>query len=121
MRMPFQNAENEPATMPERIVNEAPPSREAVTISCTCLEWEEVKILVNSGIRKAPMVPQAMIEASFHQSVGSERSPTRRYDIPYEVEIQSTVAIMMRRVRGSSKLNSFKFLYLLSEMALLMK
>src|SRR6516225_9385452 len=66
--MPFQNALKLPATMPERMVSDAPPSRDAVTISWTCLECEEVKILVNSGISTAASVPQLMIVASCHHS-----------------------------------------------------
>ena len=68
--MPFQKALKLPATMPERIVSDAPPSREAVTISCTCLECELVKTLVNSGISTAASVPQLMIVASCHHSCG---------------------------------------------------
>ena len=55
------------------IVNEAPPSREAFTISATCCDFEEVNILVNSGIRAAARVPQLMIVASFHQNESSNR------------------------------------------------
>src|SRR3954453_11411074 len=69
--MPFQNALKLPATMPERIVSEAPPSRDAVTISCTCLECELVKILVNSGINTAARVPQLMMVASCHHRLDS--------------------------------------------------
>ena len=60
--MPIQKALKLPATRPERIVSDAPPSREAVTISCTCLECELVKTLVNSGISTAASVPQLMID-----------------------------------------------------------
>src|SRR5438876_10273112 len=67
---PFQKALKLPATRPERIVRDAPPSREAVTISCTCLECELVKILVNSGIRTAASVPQLIMVASCHQRWG---------------------------------------------------
>ncbi|OQA55864.1 MAG: hypothetical protein BWY42_01300 [Candidatus Omnitrophica bacterium ADurb.Bin277] len=62
-----------------------------------------------------------MIEASFHQSVGSGRSPTSRYDIPNEVEMQRAEAILISRVSGSSKLNSFNPLYFRSEMNWLTK
>src|SRR3954469_23640512 len=65
--MPFQKALKLPATMPDRIVSDAPPSREAVTISWTCLECELVKTLVNSGMSTAASVPQLMIVASCHQ------------------------------------------------------
>src|SRR5690242_7805340 len=56
IKIPFQKAEKEPATIPERIVNDAPPSLEAVTISCTCFECDEVNTFVNSGIKKAAKV-----------------------------------------------------------------
>ena len=68
--MPIQKALKLPATRPERIVSDAPPSRDAVTISCTCLECELVKTLVNSGISTAASVPQLMIEANCHHSCG---------------------------------------------------
>ena len=71
MSMPIQKALKLPATRPERIVSDAPPSRDAVTISWTCLEWELVKTLVNSGMSTAASVPQLMIVASCHQRVGS--------------------------------------------------
>jgi hypothetical protein len=64
---PVQKALKLPETIPERMFSEGPPSREAVTISFTCLDLEEVKILVNSGINTAASVPQEMIIASFHQ------------------------------------------------------
>ena len=71
MSMPIQKALKLPATMPERIVSDGPPSREAVTISWTCLECELVKTLVNSGISTAARVPQLMIAASCHHRFGS--------------------------------------------------
>src|SRR5438093_13789227 len=69
--MPFQNALKLPATMPLRIVSDGPPSRDAVTISCTCFECELVKTFVNSGMSTAASVPQLMIDASCHHRFGS--------------------------------------------------
>ena len=66
--MPFQNALKLPATRPDRIVSDAPPSRDAVTISWTCFECELVNTLVNSGISTAASVPQLMIVANCHHS-----------------------------------------------------
>src|SRR3954469_2977502 len=71
MSIPFQKALKLPATRPERIVSDAPPSREAVTISCTCLECELVKTLVNSGISTAAKVPQLIIVANCHHRFSS--------------------------------------------------
>src|SRR6059058_1029063 len=126
MSPPIQKALKLPATMPERIVSEAPPSRDAVTISCTCLECELVKILVNSGISTAARVPQLMIVASCHHKWGQGvpstfRLPSSSQLIKYEVEMHRIDAIQIRRVSGSSKLNSFSPLYCFSEIAWLMK
>ena len=61
MTIPVQKAEKLPETSPERMVNEDPPSREAVTTSLVCLAFGEVNIFVNSGMSAAPKVPQEMI------------------------------------------------------------
>src|SRR5262245_43022907 len=140
--MPFQKALKLPATIPDRMVSDAPPSREAVTISWTCLECELVKALVNSGINTAARVPQLMIVASCHQRFGratvlvavpttsptvlndsccSDRSPMSSQLMKNDVEMHRIEAIQMSRVSGSSKLNSFLPLYCRSEMAWLMK
>src|SRR5215471_3288849 len=60
-----------PATKPERMLSDAPPSRELVTISRTWRELVEVKTLTNSGIRAPARVPQLITVASLHQSVAS--------------------------------------------------
>ncbi len=124
--MPFQNALKLPATIPERMVSEAPPSRVAVTISCTCFEWELVKTLVNSGISTAASVPQLMIVASCHHSSVYTVLPTVRSLISSQlirkdVEMHKIEAIQISRVSGVSKLNSLTPRYWLSEIAWLMK
>src|SRR5690242_2328433 len=123
--MPFQKALKLPATMPERIVSEVPPSRVAVTISCTCLEWELVKTLVNSGISTAARVPQLMIVASCHQRLAGSDLPSgsliNSQLMKNEVLMQRMEAIQIRRVNGASKLNSFRPAYCFSEIAWLMK
>src|SRR5262245_23982358 len=124
--MPFQKALKLPATMPERIVSDAPPSREAVTISCTCLECELVKTFVNSGMSTAARVPQLMIDASCHQRCGKGLSPTVRSLISSQlmkndVLMQRIDAIQIRRVSGCSKSNSFRPAYFFSEMLWLRK
>src|SRR6516165_2559858 len=118
--MPFQKALKLPATMPERMVSDAPPSREAVTISWTCLEWELVKILVNSGISTAASVPQLMMVASCHHRSSYDLPPTVRPPrssalIRKDVEMHRIEAIQIRRVSGCSKLNSLSPLYCRSE------
>src|SRR6266849_11171432 len=64
--IPIQYALKLPATKPERMLSDAPPSRELVTISRTCRELVEVKTLTNSGISAPARVPQLITVASFH-------------------------------------------------------
>src|SRR5262245_39517669 len=66
MEMPIQNALKLPATSPERIFSEAPPSRDDVSTSRTCEECMEVKILTSSGMMAPASVPQLMIADSCH-------------------------------------------------------
>src|SRR5436305_13250083 len=113
MSIAFQNALKLPATRPERIVRDAPPSREAVTISATCLECELVKTLVNSGISTAASVPQLMIEASWNhnwcQNGASATGFMSRISsqlMRYEVEMHRIEAIQSSRVSGARKLKS---------------
>src|SRR5256885_15645614 len=68
MDIPSQYALKLPATKPERMLSDAPPSRELVTISRTCEEWVEVKTFTNSGMTAPASVPQLMTVANFHQS-----------------------------------------------------
>src|SRR5262245_25508178 len=129
MSMPFQNALKLPATMPLRIVSDVPPSRDAVTISWTCLECELVKTFVNSGINTAASVPQLIIEASCHQSrpvtsgetPGTVRSLINSQLMPNEVVMHRSDAIQIKRVSGASKLNSVLLPYAASDHAWLMK
>ncbi len=72
--IPNQNALKFPATNPERMFSDAPPSRDEMTISRTCRELVEVKTFTNSGIIAPASVPQVMTSDSFHQSVGSPPS-----------------------------------------------
>ena len=63
-----------PATSPERMLSDAPPSREEVTTSRTCRESTEVKTLTNSGMIAPASVPQVITVESFHQRLPSPRS-----------------------------------------------
>src|SRR4051812_39615436 len=111
--------------MPDKIVSDAPPSREAVTISWTCLLCELVKTFVNSGISTAARVPQLMMAASCHHKFPSvvvgppcttiDRSLISSQLMPNDVLMHRIEAIQIRRVNGSSKLNSFSPRYLASE------
>ena len=74
MLRPSQYAEKLPATKPERMLSDAPPSRDDLTTSCTCREFVEVNTLTSSGMTAPASVPHEMIDASFHQSVPSPSS-----------------------------------------------
>ena len=135
MSRPIQKALKLPATKPDRIVSDAPPSRDAVTTSCTCLEWELVNALVNSGMSTAASVPQLMIVASCHHRFGSVvqnslasgrcttilTSLRSSQLIPNDVVMQRMDAIQIRRVNGCSKSKCFRPAYFFSEIAWLMK
>ena len=66
---PNQYAEKLPATNPERMFREAPPSRDEVTISLVWRDSVEVNTLTNSGITAPARVPQEMMSDSLHHSV----------------------------------------------------
>ncbi len=58
--MPSQNALKLPATKPERMFSDAPPSRDDVTTSRTWLDCVDVNTFTNSGIIAPASVPQVM-------------------------------------------------------------
>ena len=70
MLTPSQYALKLPATKPERMFSDAPPSRDEITTSRVCAESTEVNTLTNSGMIAPASVPHVMIVDSFHQSVG---------------------------------------------------
>src|SRR5258708_9082198 len=71
MLIPSQYAEKLPATRPERMLSEEPPSSDDVTTSFTCAECTDVKTFTSSGMTAPANVPQEMMLESFHQSVES--------------------------------------------------
>src|SRR5262245_30936391 len=102
---PFQKHEKLPATSPDRMVSDAPPSREAVTISATWRECDEVNTLVSSGITAAASVPQEMITDSFHHRPGATASrwPRMSFDTANVTTIDRSEVIHTRLVSGASK------------------
>src|SRR5712691_1272552 len=56
---------------PERMLSDAPPSRDAMTISCTCRDSVDVNTFTSSGMIAPASVPQVMIADSFHHIVVS--------------------------------------------------
>src|SRR5687768_10750001 len=78
--MPSQYALKLPATSPDRMLSDAPPSRDDVTTSFTCVDSTEVKIFTSSGMIAPASVPQLMTVESFHQSDPSPMSGIRKND-----------------------------------------
>src|SRR5437899_12769708 len=80
--MPSQYAEKFPATRPERMSRDAPPSRAEVTTSRTWADSVDVNTLTSSGMMAPASVPQVMTVESLYQSVPSPspgmRSPDTR-------------------------------------------
>src|ERR1044071_735574 len=74
MLRPSQYPEKLPATRPDRMLSDEPPSSEDVTISFTWLELIKVNTLTSSGMMAPARVPHEMIEASFHHSEASPPS-----------------------------------------------
>src|SRR2546427_5829416 len=77
---PSQYALKFPATSPDRMLSDAPPSFEDVTTSATCFEFMEVKIFTSSGITAPARVPHVITVESFHQSDPSPSPRISTYD-----------------------------------------
>src|SRR5687768_7910664 len=78
---PSQYAEKFPATRPDRMFSDAPPSRDDDTTSRTWRECVEVKTFTNSGMIAPASVPQVMtVESCHHKSGLSPRVGIVRYD-----------------------------------------
>src|SRR5271155_6272774 len=100
---PNQYAEKFPATKPDRIPSDAPPSLAEVTTSFTCRDSVEVNTFTSSGITAPASVPQEMIDASFHHSVVSPLSSGTIIDeIRYVIPIETTEVIHTNEVNGCS-------------------
>src|SRR6476661_9565968 len=102
MVMPSQNALKLPATKPERMLSDGPPSRDDVTTSRTCRESTDVNTFTNSGMIAPASVPQVITVESFHQSVPSPRSGIRRYDTRYVNATDTIEVSQTRNVSGDS-------------------
>src|SRR3990167_8897299 len=101
--MPSQYAEKLPATSPERMPSEAPPSRAEVTTSRTGFDSVEVKTLTSSGMIAPASVPHVMTVESFHQSEPSPRLLTSAYDATYVRTTETMEVIHTSEVSGASK------------------
>ena len=100
----FQNTEKLPATRPDRMVSEAPPSRERGHDLATWRECELVNTLVSSGISAAASVPHEMMVESFHhRPVGRGRASIQPFDAAKVTTIDSSEVSHTRLVSGASK------------------
>src|SRR5688500_20396927 len=80
MLSPSQYALKLPATRPERMFSDAPPSRDEITTSRTWRDSVDVKTLTASGIIAPASVPHVIMLERFHQRVPSPNSRTSTYD-----------------------------------------
>ena len=71
--MPSQYALKFPATNPDRMLSDGPPSRDDVTTSRTCRDSVDVNTFTNYGMIAPASVPQVMTLDSFHQRLPSPR------------------------------------------------
>src|SRR5262245_12734886 len=104
MVMPIQYELKLPATSPERMFSDEPPSLEDANTSRTCADSVEVKILTSSGMIAPASVPQLMISESFHQSVGSPPMFGMRRNETTNVRMTETIEVSHTSdVSGASK------------------
>src|SRR5437867_4277818 len=101
--MPSQYALKFPATSPDRMPSEAPPSRADVTTSRTWPDAVEVKILTSSGMIAPASVPQVITVESFHQRVPSPKSGISAHDAKYVMSTETIDVSHTSEVSGASK------------------
>src|SRR5579859_6863424 len=72
--IPIQKLLKLPAVSPERMLSDAPPSRDEVTTSRTWALSVDVKTLMSTGMTAPASVPHVMIDESFHHCESSPPS-----------------------------------------------
>src|SRR5438105_6768956 len=119
---PSQYALKLPATRPDNILSEAPPSREEVTTSRTCRDSVDVKTFTNSGMIAPASVPHVMMAESFHHKVVSPAiSGIRTRERRNVVATDTNEVSQTREVSGASKFILAASSYLLFAKALFTK
>src|SRR5215212_9023394 len=104
MARPIQYAEKLPAMKPERMLSDAPPSRDAVTTSRTWRDSVDVKTFTSSGMIAPASVPHVMIVDSFHHIVESPpRFGINRYETTYVTPTERIDVSHTSDVSGASK------------------
>src|SRR5690349_18008177 len=105
MLIPSQNAEKLPATSPDRMFSEAPPSRDEVTTSRTWADSVDVKTFTSSGMMAPASVPHVMTVDSFHHNVVSPAGPRTgisSFDAAYVAPTEMIDVSQTSRVSGAS-------------------
>src|SRR5471030_982699 len=103
MLSPSQYALKLPATKPDRMFSDGPPSRDEITTSRTCPDSVDVNTLTSSGMIAPASVPQVITVDSFHQSEPSPRSGMRKYDTAYVMATEIKDVSHTSEVSGASK------------------
>src|SRR5690348_2016124 len=103
MTRPSQKALKFPASRPERMFSDAPPSRDDVTTSRVWRESTDVKTFTNSGMIAPASVPQVITVDSFHQRLPSPRSLMSTYEARYVNATDTSDVNHTRKVSGASK------------------
>src|SRR3954471_22726475 len=102
--MPSQYALKLPATRPDRMFSDGPPSRDDVTTSRTCRDSVDVKTFTNSGMIAPASVPHVITLDSFHHRLLSPpRSGIMKYDTMYVSTTERIDVSHTRNVSGASK------------------
>src|SRR5439155_14202176 len=103
MLIPNQNALKFPATKPDRMFSEAPPSRDEVTISRVWREPTEVNTFTNSGMIAPASVPQVITSDSFHHRVASPPTVGIRSRDARNVRPTETSDVSRRAAGGAAR------------------
>src|SRR5437764_83511 len=103
MLRPSQYALKLPATNPDRMFSDAPPSRDEVTTSLTCADSVDVNTFTSSGMIAPASVPHVMTVDNFHHSVPSPSAWMRMHETAYEIATEITDVSHTSDVSGASK------------------
>src|SRR5512142_1758641 len=103
MLRPSQYALKLPATNPDRMFSDAPPSRDEVTTSFTWLDSTDVNTLTSSGMIAPASVPHVMTAESFHHSVPSPSSGISRNEMRNVSATEMNEVSQTSEVSGASK------------------
>src|SRR5258707_260548 len=92
-----------PATKPDRMLSDAPPSRDEVTTSLTWADSVDVNTFTSSGMSAPASVPQVITVESFHHIVPSPRLEISTYDTAYVMRTETIDVSQTSDVSGDSK------------------